>query len=136
MNFIKTFESFNKNIDDEFINGVLNGYLSSALWTAELDKYGTEDFDEQDVNDAKKEVEYFIYDMNTKGYLKHLQDKLKPFDIGHNFWLTRNGHGAGFWDKPELDQEIADKVSDILRNEYKVASDPVYNRETNKVEFY
>ena len=22
--------------------------------------------------------------------------------IGHDLWLTRNGHGAGFWDKPEI----------------------------------
>jgi hypothetical protein len=21
---------------------------------------------------------------------------------GHDFWLTRNGHGAGFWDRPKL----------------------------------
>ena len=21
---------------------------------------------------------------------------------GHDFWLTRNGHGTGFWDRPEL----------------------------------
>jgi len=21
---------------------------------------------------------------------------------GHNFWLTRNGHGAGFWDSPKV----------------------------------
>lgn len=21
-----------------------------------------------------------------------------PSDAGHDFWLTRNGHGAGFWD--------------------------------------
>lgn len=21
---------------------------------------------------------------------------------GHDFWLTRNGHGAGFWDKAEI----------------------------------
>ena len=21
---------------------------------------------------------------------------------GHDFYLTRNGHGAGFWDRPEL----------------------------------
>ena len=20
---------------------------------------------------------------------------------GHDFWLTRNGHGTGFWDRPE-----------------------------------
>ena len=21
---------------------------------------------------------------------------------GHDFWLTRNGHGTGFWDSPEI----------------------------------
>lgn len=21
---------------------------------------------------------------------------------GHDFWLTRNGHGVGFWDRPEI----------------------------------
>jgi len=21
---------------------------------------------------------------------------------GHDFWFTRNGHGVGFWDKPEI----------------------------------
>jgi len=24
---------------------------------------------------------------------------------GHDFWLTRNGHGAGFWDREELEPE-------------------------------
>ena len=23
---------------------------------------------------------------------------------GHDFWLTRNGHGTGFWDRPEIYQ--------------------------------
>lgn len=22
--------------------------------------------------------------------------------VGHDLWLTRNGHGTGFWDRPEL----------------------------------
>lgn len=22
--------------------------------------------------------------------------------VGHDFWLTRNGHGCGFWDRPEV----------------------------------
>jgi hypothetical protein len=25
-----------------------------------------------------------------------------PTQIGHDLWLTRNGHGAGFWDRPEI----------------------------------
>ena len=24
---------------------------------------------------------------------------------GHDFWLTRNGHGAGFWDRSELESD-------------------------------
>jgi len=30
---------------------------------------------------------------------------------GHDFWLTRNGHGAGFWDRNELD---GDGLGDAL----------------------
>lgn len=22
--------------------------------------------------------------------------------VGHDLWLTRNGHGTGFWDRPEI----------------------------------
>jgi hypothetical protein len=25
-----------------------------------------------------------------------------PVQIGHDLWLTRNGHGTGFWDRPEV----------------------------------
>ena len=25
-----------------------------------------------------------------------------PEQAGHDFWLTRNSHGCGFWDRPEI----------------------------------
>lgn len=25
-----------------------------------------------------------------------------PAQVGHDLWLTRNHHGAGFWDRPEV----------------------------------
>jgi hypothetical protein len=35
---------------------------------------------------------------------------------GHDFWLTRNGHGAGFWDRSELEAgDLGDKLSTIAR---------------------
>lgn len=35
---------------------------------------------------------------------------------GHDYWLTRNGHGAGFWDRSELDEgSLGDKLSDACR---------------------
>lgn len=33
--------------------------------------------------------------------------------IGHDFWLTRNGHGAGFWDRGLGD--IGDKLTDACK---------------------
>lgn len=33
------------------------------------------------------------------------RDELKDVDAaqcGHDLWLTRNGHGTGFWDRPEV----------------------------------
>ncbi len=35
-------------------------------------------------------------------------------DIGHDFWLTRNGHGAGFWDR-DLG-EVGDKLTKIAES--------------------
>lgn len=35
---------------------------------------------------------------------------------GHDFWLTRNGHGAGFWDRDELDEgELGQKLATIAQ---------------------
>ena len=38
--------------------------------------------------------------------------------VGHDFWLTRNGHGAGFWDRPQNygGEDTAEKLSDIARD--------------------
>jgi|11BtaG_2_1085332.scaffolds.fasta_scaffold00312_30 hypothetical protein len=45
---------------------------------------------------------------------------LSPDNIeqaGHDFWLTRNGHGAGFWDKPEVYGETyAEKFTKIAES--------------------
>ena len=41
-----------------------------------------------------------------------------PEQVGHDLWLTRNHHGAGFWDRPEIygGQENADRLSDSARS--------------------
>jgi hypothetical protein len=37
-----------------------------------------------------------------------------PSHAGHDFWLTRNGHGAGFWDRSELG-ELGEQLSEKAR---------------------
>jgi hypothetical protein len=35
---------------------------------------------------------------------------------GHDFWLTRNGHGAGFWDRPEVyGKQAADTLTRMAK---------------------
>lgn len=48
---------------------------------------------------------------------KNLEDDIKdalsgsPHQLGIDLWLTRNGHGAGYWDRPDL---YGKQLSDIL----------------------
>jgi hypothetical protein len=37
--------------------------------------------------------------------------------VGHDFWLTRNHHGAGFWDRSELygGDDNAEKLTEIAQ---------------------
>ncbi len=35
--------------------------------------------------------------------------------VAHDFWLTRNGHGAGFWDRAEWDQEKRDQLTALAQ---------------------
>ncbi len=34
---------------------------------------------------------------------------------GHDFWLTRNGHGAGFWEKSDWDEEAGKKLTEAAK---------------------
>lgn len=46
--------------------------------------------------------------------LAELAPEYSDEQCGHDFWLTRNGHGAGFWDRSELDVGITDVVSGFV----------------------
>ena len=48
---------------------------------------------------------------------ERIKDK-RPDQVGHDFWLTRNGHGAGFWDRPEIygGEENAEALSNSARS--------------------
>ncbi len=41
-------------------------------------------------------------------------DGLSEDEIGHDIWLTRNGHGAGFWDRG-YPKKISDRLCDAAK---------------------
>jgi hypothetical protein len=89
-------------IEVVFVGDVLNHYLVTALWSSPdpdtmecLDsKYSTSDLTKASRAKAREDVAAFIKAaVEFEGFVE-----LDDTDIGHDFWLTRNGHGARFWD--------------------------------------
>jgi hypothetical protein len=48
------------------------------------------------------------------GYLWWYLDGISDEQIGHDIWLTRNHHGAGFWDRGLGD--LGDKLTEIAHS--------------------
>jgi len=42
--------------------------------------------------------------IDCRNFLDAVKDcgEYDPEQLGHDLWLTRNGHGVGFWDRPEI----------------------------------
>lgn len=92
------------NKDDFF-----NAYAACALWASTddngepLDLYSVDDIDPKTLEVMRSDCKDFIAANAT------LLEDLDAEQCGHDFWLTRNGHGAGFWDGRF--GEIGDKLS-------------------------
>lgn len=104
---------------DEF----LEAYMVCALWSSTFedpeqenmcvpmdDKYTINDIAEATFKQMKEDCEDF-----QKAEFQLLREAYKrpnytKGSAGHDFWLTRNGHGAGFWDRGlgELGRKLTD----------------------------
>lgn len=84
------------------INDFLKGYITCALWSSiqeddnPLDyNYHSSDLSLECLQSMKADCDKF-QEENAE-ILE--QGGQKGEQQGHDFWLTRNGHGAGFWDR-------------------------------------
>jgi len=88
---------------------VLQHYLIAALWAdmPDDDPYGTlADIAPRSVIDAKADILRFCTLASAE--LEAYPDSEEQ--LGHDIWLTRQGHGAGFWDRG-YDKELGDALS-------------------------
>lgn len=94
---------------DEFTKA----YIECALWSSmdESDEQGGEPLDKNyDISDIAEETlaemaedcrafqEDNASDLALYDHAQYTADELG----GHDFWLTRNHHGAGFWDRTSV----------------------------------
>lgn len=79
-------------------------YVTTALWV-ELDDHGTSLAERFDIDDIHPDALIDMYgdmDAFVQGCEVHRPgclDRLTARQVAHDFWLTRCGHGAGFWDR-------------------------------------
>jgi len=120
---------------DKIIEGLddfTKGYIEAALWASPaaedsedetLDKYSCSDIDPESILEMEKECKEFQEE--NKEALEVYYAKMKDDEYrdakwtseeyaGHDFFLTRNGHGAGYWDRGF--EECGDKLSEACGN--------------------
>lgn len=85
--------------DDDFIRGLQSGFLEAVAFT-DTENPDYPEYEDKEISpltrayfDAECERFYHAH----KGTLQECG--IHPDRCGHDFWLTRNGHGAGFWDR-------------------------------------
>lgn len=97
----------------------LEAYIKAALWSSTDDNDKPLD-DNYTVADISGELlDQMIEDCGNFMAKADLPEELLA-QAGHDFWLTRNGHGTGFWDKAEVYGEQQAEDLTIMAEAYKV----------------
>jgi hypothetical protein len=89
----------------QYVEQFVAHYIECALWSSNdesderggkpLDEnYGPDDLAPEARAGMERECASFIAASGVEG-----SDNWNAEQAGHDFWLTRNGHGAGFWDR-------------------------------------
>lgn len=86
------------------IETILTHYLVCMLWSTSGDdcepldeKYSVTDISQETKDSCLSDIIDFINLLERENVEWSQRISLEAF--GHDFWLTRNGHGAGFWDR-------------------------------------
>jgi len=95
-----------------FAEDMLPHYLECAAWA------DTPEDTEAGLDFAPCAEEMALADcMRFTGMAWEMIKENDPAQVAHDFWLTRNHHGAGFWDRPEIyGEDNAEKLTDIAQN--------------------
>lgn len=100
----------NEEANEEF----LNAYIACALWSSTDDNGTALDANYSPSDIAPETLSKMEED--CKAFLINNSDIIEPdfAEAGHDFWLTRNGHGSGFWDG-DWDKEIGEQLTEASR---------------------
>lgn len=94
-----------------YLRNMALAYIEAADFT------DREEGEDMDLSSKFKEEAYDAC-FNFENACATLEIDLRQYpadQVGHDLWLTRNGHGAGFWDRPEIYGQHADTFTGMAR---------------------
>ena len=98
-------------------NIIMQAAVDTAMWSTHDDRgeplrdsYFNSDLAPETVENLHMDVHLFVEE-NIEDLMASNLDSLQ---IGHDFILTRNGHGAGFWDRGL--GEVGDRLSEAAKS--------------------
>ncbi len=107
----------------KLLDDFTRAYLECALWSTldgqgePLDgRYSIEDFSPEAIEKATDDCVRFQAEneedlwLADYGHPEHSDYSM----AGHDFWLTLNGHGAGFWDG-DLPEKLGDRLTEASK---------------------
>lgn len=77
---------------------ILEAYLEALLWTNEYDDKTIFNFSKKAVKQSENDILSFLHKVELNDTACEELSTLSESEIGHNFLLSRNRHGAGFFD--------------------------------------
>lgn len=102
------------------LDAMIAGYIECALWSSTYlanedgnpvseegpgtwnvpmdDNFDADDIAQETIVKMTEDCGAFI-ETNAGLLAEYLEAGQSSEQAGHDFWLTRNGHGAGFWDR-------------------------------------
>ncbi len=101
-----------------YLADFIGAYIEAMLWSSTGDdekpldaKYSENDFADETRVKIETDCEKFVSD--NWGLLKQADDCGEDAaHAGHDFWLTRCGHGAGFFDRDLDEDNLGDKLTE------------------------
>jgi hypothetical protein len=108
---------------------MVRGYLECMLWSStdmDTEEHLDENYSIDDISDEFFESSVIdcakLFSTFRFSDSKYVGKPGNEFDVhsyaGHDFWLTRAGHGAGFWEKSDWEEDFGEQVTAHIKKDF------------------
>ena len=95
------------------IDAIYQAYYDCAIWSSTQGETPLEDVEFSLTPDFHESFKQDVISFCDANRVLLEASGLTNSQIGHDFWLTRNHHGAGFWDRGL--GEIGEKLTEVAQ---------------------